>query len=169
VRIASGSLGQGLSVACGAAQAKKLNNDSRFIFTLMGDGEQQEGQVWEAAMYAAFNKLDNLIAFVDRNNQQIDGSVSEVLALESVAAKYTAFGWATLECDGNKLEELDKTIADAKELAKKEAKPIMVVMNTEMGYPIDFMMGSHKWHGVAPDDAEAAVALDQLEETLGDY
>lgn len=169
VRIASGSLGQGLSVACGAAQAKKLNNDSKFVFTLMGDGEQQEGQVWEAAMYAAFNKLDNLIAFVDRNNQQIDGSVSEVLALESVAAKYTAFGWATLECDGNKLEELDKAIADAKELAKKEAKPVMVVMNTEMGYPIDFMMGSHKWHGVAPDDAEAAVALDQLEETLGDY
>jgi transketolase len=168
VRIASGSLGQGLSVAIGAALAKKLNSDSGMVYTLMGDGEQQEGQVWEAAMYAAHNKVSNLIATIDYNGQQIDGPVDQVLSLKDLKAKWEAFGWHVLECDGNKLEELIATLDLSKSLSRKE-KPIMILMKTIMGKGIDFMMGSHKWHGVAPNDAELATALAQLEETLGDY
>jgi transketolase len=168
VRIASGSLGQGLSVAIGAAQAKKLNNDKSIIYTLMGDGEQQEGQVWEAAMYAAHNKVSNVIATIDYNGQQIDGPVDQVLSLRDLKAKWEAFGWHVLECDGNKIEELVATLDLAKSLSRKE-KPIMILMKTVMGKGVDFMMGSHKWHGVAPNDAELEKALAQLPQTLGDY
>jgi transketolase len=168
VRVASGSLGQGLSVAIGAAQAKKLNNDKSIIYALMGDGEQQEGQVWEAAMYAAHNKVSNVIATIDYNGQQIDGPVDQVLSLRDLKAKWEAFGWHVLECDGNKIEELVATLDLAKSLSRKE-KPIMILMKTVMGKGVDFMMGSHKWHGVAPNDAELEKALAQLPQTLGDY
>jgi transketolase len=168
IRMASGSLGQGLSVAIGAAQAKKLNKDSRKVFCLMGDGELQEGQVWEAAMYAPHHKVDNLIAFVDYNGQQIDGSTDKVMSLLDLKAKWESFGWSVLETDGNDLESLSNTIEEA--LAKSDSgKPIMVLMKTAMGAGVDYMMGSHKWHGVAPNDAELVNALSQLEETLGDY
>ena len=168
VRIASGSLGQGLSVALGAAQAKKLNNDKATIYVLMGDGEQQEGQVWEAAMYAAHNKVSNVIATIDYNGQQIDGPVDQVLSLKDLKAKWEAFGWHVLECDGNNIEELVATLDLAKSLSHKE-KPLMILMKTIMGKGVDFMMGSHKWHGVAPNDVELEKALAQLPETLGDY
>ncbi|GAA4820334.1 transketolase [Algivirga pacifica] len=168
IRMASGSLGQGLSVAAGAAQTKKLNGEDKHVYVLMGDGEQQEGQVWEAAMYAAHHKVDNLIAFVDYNKQQIDGSTDEVMNLLDLGAKYAAFGWEVLTCDGNNMEELDATITKAKELSGN-GKPIAVMMKTEMGYPIDFMVGTHKWHGVAPNAEQTEAALAQLEETLGDF
>lgn len=168
IRVASGSLGQGLSVAIGAAQTKKLNNDNRLVFVLMGDGEQQEGQVWEAALYAAHNKIDNLVATIDYNGQQIDGPVDEVLSLMDLKAKWKAFGWEVIECNGNDLEEVIKTLKLAKTLTGK-GKPVMNLMKTEMGYGVDFMMGSHKWHGIAPNDEQLANALGQLEETLGDY
>lgn len=168
VRVASGSLGQGLSVAIGAAQTKKLNNDNHLIYVLMGDGEQQEGQVWEAAMYAAHNKIDNLIATIDYNGQQIDGPVDKVLSLLDLKAKWKAFGWEVIESNGNDLEEVIKTLKHAKSLTGK-GKPIMNLMTTEMGHGVDFMVGSHKWHGVAPNDEQLAQALGQLEETLGDY
>jgi transketolase len=168
VRIASGSLGQGLSVSIGAALAKRLNGDSGIIYTLMGDGEQQEGQVWEAAMYAAHNKVSNLIATIDYNGQQIDGPVDQILSLKDLKAKWEAFGWHVLECDGNNMEELIPTLDLAKSLSRKE-KPLMILMKTVMGKGVDFMMGSHKWHGVSPNDADLAKALAQLEETLGDY
>ncbi len=168
VRIASGSLGQGLSVSIGAALAKRLNGDSGIIYTLMGDGEQQEGQVWEAAMYAAHNKVSNLIATIDYNGQQIDGPVDQILSLKDLKAKWEAFGWHVLECDGNNMEELIATLDLAKSLSRKE-KPLMILMKTVMGKGVDFMMGSHKWHGVSPNDAELVKALAQLEETLGDY
>ncbi len=168
IRVASGSLGQGLSVAIGAAQTKKLNNDNRLVFALMGDGEQQEGQVWEAAMYAAHNKIDNLIATIDYNGQQIDGPVDEVLSLMDLKAKWKAFGWEVIECNGNDLEEVIKTLKLTKTLTGK-GKPVMNLMKTEMGYGVDFMVGSHKWHGIAPNDEQLADALGQLEETLGDY
>lgn len=168
VRVASGSLGQGLSVAIGAAQTKKLNNDNHLIYVLMGDGEQQEGQVWEAAMYAAHNKIDNLIATIDYNGQQIDGPVDKVLSLLDLKAKWKAFGWEVIESNGNDLEEVIKTLKHAKSLIGK-GKPIMNLMTTEMGHGVDFMVGSHKWHGVAPNDEQLAQALGQLEETLGDY
>jgi transketolase len=168
VRIASGSLGQGLSVAIGAAQAKKLNNDKATIYVLMGDGEQQEGQVWEAAMYAAHNKVSNVIATIDYNGQQIDGPVDQVLSLKDLKAKWEAFGWHVLECDGNNMEELVATLDLAKSLSRKE-KPLMILMKTIMGKGVDFMMGSHKWHGVAPNNVELEKALAQLPETLGDY
>jgi transketolase len=167
VRISSGSLGQGLSAALGAAQTKKLNNDDRFVFVLMGDGEQQEGQVWEAAMYAAHNKMDNVIATIDVNGQQIDGPVSKILSL-NLKAKWEAFGWIVQEFDGNKLEEVIAHMEKAQTLAKK-GKPVMNLMKTEMGFGVDYMMGSHKWHGVAPNDDELQKALGQLEMTLGDY
>jgi transketolase len=168
VRLATGSLGQGLSVACGAALAKKLNKDERFVYVLMGDGEQQEGQVWEAAMYAPHNKVDNLIGFVDYNGQQIDGSCDKVLSLGSLEDKYKSFGWNVINCNGNDFADLEKAIIKAQS-NRGTGKPSMILMKTEMGYPIDYMMGSHKWHGVAPNDEELAKALAQLEETLGDY
>jgi transketolase len=167
VRIASGSLGQGLSVGVGAAHTKKLNNDDRFVYVLMGDGEQQEGQVWEAAMYAAHNKMDNVIATIDFNGQQIDGPVSKILSL-NLKAKWQAFGWIVQEFNGNNMEEVIAGFENAQALAKK-GKPVLNLMKTEMGYGVDYMMGSHKWHGVAPNDEELKKALAQLEETLGDY
>jgi transketolase len=168
VRMASGSLGQGLSVAAGTALAKKLNKDDRFVYVLMGDGEQQEGQIWEAAMFIPHNKLDNLIAFVDLNGQQIDGSTNKVLNLLDLGKKYEAFGWTVLSCNGNDISELESTILEAQK-SKGTSKPTAIMMKTEMGFPIDFMVGSHKWHGVAPNDEQKDKALAQLEETLGDY
>ncbi len=168
VRIASGSLGQGLSVALGAAQAKKMNNDNQLVYVLMGDGEQQEGQVWEAAMYAAHNKIDNVIATIDYNGQQIDGPVDKVLSLIDLKAKWEAFGWTVLEFNGNNMDQTVAAIDKAKSLTGK-GKPVMNIMKTEMGFGVEYMMGSHKWHGVAPNDEELKKALAQLEETLGDY
>ncbi len=168
IRIASGSLGQGLSVALGAARAKKLNGDDRLVYVLQGDGEIQEGQVWEAAMYAAHNKVDNVIAFVDCNGQQIDGSTDQVLSLGNIKAKWEAFGWVVMETNGNDLLALNTTIEEAKQLTG-QGKPIMILMTTSMGKGVDFMEGTHKWHGVAPNNEELANALSQLEETLGDY
>ena len=161
IRIASGSLGQGLSVAVGAAQGKKLNKDNNLVYVLMGDGEVEEGQVWEAAMYAAHHKVDNLIATIDRNGQQIDGSTEEVMDLGSLRAKFEAFGWHVLEADGNNFETLLPALEQAKAETGK-GKPVMLLMNTEMGYGVDFMMGSHKWHGVAPNDEQLEIALQQL-------
>lgn len=167
IRVSSGSLGQGLSVAIGTALAKKLDHDDRFVYVLMGDGEQQEGQVWEAAMYAAHNKVDNLIATIDVNGQQIDGPVSKILAL-NLKAKWQAFGWIVQEFNGNILEEVITHLETAKVLAK-QGKPVMNLMKTDMGFGVDYMMGSHKWHGVAPNDEELKKALEQLPETIGDY
>ncbi|MES2389962.1 MAG: transketolase [Bacteroidota bacterium] len=169
VRIASGSLGQGLSVAIGAASAKKLNADSSLVFTLMGDGELQEGQVWEAAMYAAHNKVDNLIATIDYNGQQIDGPVDKVLSLLNLRAKWEAFGWQVLELDaGNDIEKVILTLEQAIALSGN-SKPTVILMHTVMGYGVDYMMGTHKWHGSAPDDAQLATALAQLDSTLSDF
>ena len=168
IRIASGSLGQGLSVASGAAQVKKLNKDDRFVYVLMVDGELQEGQVWEAAMYAGHNKLDNVIATVDYNGQQIDGPVDKILSLLNLRAKWESFGWIVQEFNGNVMEEVIAGLENAQKLAK-QGKPVMNLMKTEMGFGVDYMVGSHKWHGVAPNDDELAKALAQLEETLGDY
>jgi len=168
VRVASGSLGQGLSVAIGAAQTKKLNHDNQLVYVLMGDGEQQEGQIWEAAMYAAHNKVDNLIATIDYNGQQIDGPVDKILSLLDLKAKWIAFGWEVQEFNGNKMDEVIAALDKAKALTGK-GKPVMNLMHTEMGFGVDFMMNSHKWHGVAPNDEELNKALSQLEETLGDY
>ena len=168
VRIASGSLGQGLSVASGVALAKKINGDTKNVFVLMGDGEQQEGQVWEAAMFAAHNKLDNLIATIDYNGQQIDGPTEEINSLGDLGDKYRSFGWSILSCDGNNLEELISKLNEAKAQTGK-GKPVMLLMKTEMGKGVDFMEGTHKWHGIAPNDEQLATALGQLDETLGDY
>ncbi|MEM1216580.1 MAG: transketolase [Bacteroidota bacterium] len=168
IRTASGSLGQGLSVAIGAALAKRLNKDEHLVYCLMGDGEQEEGQVWEAVMFAAHNKVDNLIAIVDRNNQQIDGSLDEVMDLGDLGAKYAQFGWEVLRMDGNNMNEVVDTLAKAKSLAGR-GKPIYIDMITEMGKGVDFMEGTHKWHGKAPNEEQTADALAQLEETLGDY
>jgi transketolase len=168
VRIASGSLGQGLSVAIGAAQTKKLNGEKNLVFVLMGDGEQQEGQVWEAAMYAAHNKMDNVIATIDYNGQQIDGPVDKILSLLNLKAKWEAFGWTVLEFNGNDMNEVVAGLEKARSLSGN-GKPILNLMKTEMGFGVDYMMGSHKWHGVAPNDDELKKALAQLEETIGDY
>lgn len=168
IRIASGSLGQGLSVAIGAAQAKKLDKDNKTVYCLMGDGEQQEGQVWEALMYAPHNKVDNLIALVDVNNAQIDGSVEEVLSLGNLRAKYESFGWLVLDMDGNNIENVLEVLADAKSKLGKQ-KPVMILMQTIMGNGVDFMMGTNAWHGKAPSDEQTAEALAQNPETLGDY
>lgn len=168
VRMASGSLGQGLSVAIGAAQAKKMNNDPSTVYTLHGDGELQEGQIWEAAMYAAANKVDNVIATIDYNGRQIDGDVEDVLSLGNLAQKWQAFGWEVLEMDGHNIPEIVETMNKAKKMSRN-GKPIVIIMKTEMGQGVDFMMGSHKWHGVAPNPEQLANALGQLEETLGDY
>ena len=168
VRIASGSLGQGLSVAIGAAQAKKLNQDPRSVYVLMGDGELQEGQIWEAAMYAAHHKVDNLIGIVDYNGQQIDGPVEQVMSLRNLRAKWEAFGWQVLEMDGNDMAQVLEGLAQAQALSG-QGSPVLILMRTVMGFGVDFMMHSHKWHGVAPNDEQLATALAQLEETLGDY
>jgi transketolase len=168
VRIASGSLGQGLSVALGACLAKKLNNDSGLVYVLMGDGEQNEGQIWEAALYGAHNKVDNVIATVDYNRQQIDGPIDEVMSLGDLKAKWEAFGWQVIETDGNDMNSVVQSLERAKTMTGK-GQPILNLMSTEMGYGVDFMVGTHKWHGVAPNDEQLENALGQLEETLGDY
>jgi transketolase len=168
IRVASGSLGQGLSVASGAALTKKLNGEDKLVYVLMGDGEQQEGQVWEAAMFAAHKKIDNLIGFIDWNNRQIDGDVTDVLDLKDLRAKYESFGWEVLEMDGNNMDMILDTVGEAQKMTGR-GKPIMILMKTEMGQGVDFMMGTHKWHGVAPNDEQLEQALQQLDETLGDY
>lgn len=168
IRIASGSLGQGLSVAVGAALTKKLNKDESTVYVLLGDGELQEGQNWEAIMFAPHNKVDNLIASIDYNGQQIDGPTEKVLSLESLQAKFESFGWHVINSDGNDMDQVVKALHYAKSLSGK-GKPILNLMSTQMGYGVDFMMGSHKWHGVAPNDEQLAAALAQLKETLGDY
>ena len=168
IRIASGSLGQGMSVAIGAALAKKLNKDKSIIFSLHGDGELQEGQNWEAIMYAPFNKVDNLIASVDYNGQQIDGPTEKVLSLDNLQAKFEAFGWQVINSDGNDMEAIVKTLHYAKSLTGK-GKPILNLMSTQMGMGVDYMVGSHKWHGTAPNDEQLASALNQLPSKLQDY
>lgn len=168
VRIASGSLGQGLSVAAGAALTKKLNNDPHLVFSLHGDGELQEGQIWEAVMFAAHHKVDNLISIVDVNGQQIDGPTSKVMSLGNLRSKFEAFDWTVLEMDGNQMEDVVATLDKAKSMTG-QGKPICILMKTEMGKGVDFMEGSHEWHGIAPSDEQLAKALGQLEETLGDY
>lgn len=168
VRVASGSLGQGMSVAIGAALTKKINGDPHLVFSLHGDGELQEGQNWEAIMFAAHNKVDNLIATVDLNGQQIDGPTSKVLSLESLQAKFEAFNWTVLNVDGNNMAELVACIDKAKSMTG-QGKPICIIMKTKMGKGVDFMEGSHEWHGIAPNDAQLEKALAQLPETLGDY
>lgn len=168
IRVASGSLGQGLSVAIGAAQAKKLNGDDRLVFVLMGDGEQQEGQVWEAALYAGAKKIDNLIAVIDDNGKQIDGPVEQVVDLGNLQAKYESFGWKVTRFDGNKMADVVTTLDLARQQAHQHV-PQLLLMKTEMGQGVDFMMGTHKWHGVAPNDEQLAQALAQLTETIGDY
>lgn len=169
IRIASGSLGQGLSVAVGAAQAKKLNNDNHTIYALMGDGELQEGQNWEAIMYASAKKVDNLIATVDLNGQQIDGSTDHVLNMGSVRAKFEAFGWIVLDIEkGNDIQAIVSGMNEAK-AASGQGKPVCVLLHTVMGNGVDFMMGTHAWHGKAPNDEQLASALEQNPETLGDY
>lgn len=168
VRIASGSLGQGLSVAIGAATTKKLNQDDRLVYTLHGDGELQEGQIWEAAMYAAAHKVDNIIATVDYNGRQIDGDVEDVLSLGNLKQKWQSFGWEVLTMDGHQVENIIATIKKAQSMCGN-GKPVVILMTTEMGQGVDFMMGTHKWHGVAPNEEQLASALNQLEETLGDF
>lgn len=168
IRIASGSLGQGLSAASGAALSKKLNGESNYVYCLTGDGELQEGQVWEAAMFAAQHKIDNLIAIVDYNHKQIDGPIEEVIDLKNLRAKWEAFGWNVLEMDGNSIEDVLKGFQEAKE-ASGNGKPIVILAHTIMGKGVDFMEGKHQWHGVAPNDEQLASALAQLPESLGDY
>jgi transketolase len=168
VRIASGSLGQGISVAIGTALAKRMDGEDRFVFALTGDGELQEGQIWEAAMFAAHNKLDNLIVTVDWNGQQIDGSNDKVLSLGDLPLKWKAFGWNVLKMDGHNIDEIVATLRKAKR-AKGKGKPTVILMKTEMGKGVDFMMGSHEWHGIAPNKAQTLSALQQQPETLGDY
>jgi len=169
IRMASGSLGQGLSVAIGAAEAKKMNNDSHIVYSLHGDGELQEGQNWEAIMYASAKGIDNLIATVDLNGKQIDGPTDEVLHMGNVKAKFEAFDWKVLEVkEGNNIEALIEIINEAKSLTGK-GQPICILMHTEMGNGVDFMMGTHHWHGQAPNDEQLATALAQNPETLGDY
>ena len=169
IRMASGSLGQGLSVAIGAAHAKKINNDSHLVYTLHGDGELQEGQNWEAIMYAAGNKVDNLIATVDYNKKQIDGSLEDVLPMGNLKAKFESFGWMVLEEEnGNDFQSVIDVLNKAKENTGN-GKPIVILLHTEMGNGVDFMMGTHKWHGSAPNDEQLVNALSQNAETLGDY
>jgi transketolase len=168
IRIASGSLGQGISVAIGVALAKRMDGDKRTVYALTGDGELQEGQCWEAIMFAAHNKVDNLIATVDVNGQQIDGPLSKVLSLDSLEDKFKAFNWTVLHMDGHNMDEIVSTLDKAKALTG-QGKPICILMKTEMGKGVDFMEGSHEWHGIAPNDEQLAKALGQLEETLGDY
>jgi len=168
IRVASGSLGQGMSVAIGAALAKKYNGDKNLVFSLHGDGELDEGQNWEAILFAAHNKVDNLIATIDFNGQQIDGSTKKVLNLGDIKQKFEVFDWTVLEMDGNDVDDVIATLDKAKSLTG-QGKPICIVMKTSMGKGVDFMEGTHEWHGIAPNNDQLAKALGQLEETLGDY
>jgi transketolase len=168
VRMASGSLGQGLSVASGAAMAKKLNNDNHLVYALLGDGELNEGQNWEAAMFAAHHKLDNLIMAVDFNGQQIDGPTSKVMNLGNLRAKFESFDWLVMDMNGNDMDDIITVVERAK-LETGKGKPIVLLMKTEMGKGIDFMEGTHEWHGIAPNNEQLQKALDQLPETMGDY
>lgn len=168
VRIASGSLGQGLSVAIGAAMAKKLNGDDRLVYSLHGDGELDEGQIWEAVMSAAHHKVDNLIATIDWNGQQIDGPTDKVMYLGDIRQKFNVFGWTTLEMNGNDMDDVVATLEKARTLCG-QGKPVAILMRTAMGKGVDFMEGTHEWHGIAPNDDQLAKALAQLPETLGDY
>ena len=168
IRIASGSLGQGLSVAVGAAITKKLNGDAHLVYSLHGDGELQEGQNWEAAMFAVKHKVDNIISTVDYNGQQIDGPVDDIIPLGDLKAKWDAFGWHTYELDGHDMNAILETLDEAKNATGK-GRPIMILMRTSMGKGVDFMTDNYKWHGVAPNDEQKDEALSQLEETLGDY
>ncbi len=168
IRVASGSLGQGMSVAIGAALSKKYNGDDRTVYSLHGDGELQEGQNWEAIMFAAHHKVDNLIATVDVNGQQIDGSTTQVMNLGNLRAKWESFGWEVLDMDGHDMNEIVNTLQLAKSMGGK-GKPICILMKTQMGKGVDFMEGTHEWHGIAPNDEQLARALAQLPETLGDY
>lgn len=169
IRVASGSLGQGMSVGIGAAMAKKLNGDKSLVYVLMGDGEQQEGQVWEAAQFAPHHKVDNLVGIIDLNGQQIDGSTEQVMSNRDLKAKYKAFGWNVMEIkEGNNIEACIAGLRKAKRLTGK-GQPVMILLHTEMGAGVDFMMGSHKWHGIAPNDEQLAAALAQLPSSLGDY
>jgi len=169
IRISSGSLGQGLSVSIGAALSKKLNNDESLVYVLTGDGELQEGQNWEAFMFASANKIDNLIAVIDLNGQQIDGSTSDVLDIGNLNDKLCSFGWEVIEIEeGNNMEEIFKTLTKAKESTRKR-KPVAVLMKTIMGNGVDFMMHTHEWHGIAPNDEQLEIALSQNAETIGDY
>ena len=168
IRIASGSLGQGLSVGIGAALAKKLNGDDRLVYTLHGDGELQEGQIWEALMFAAHHKVDNLITTIDWNGQQIDGPTEQVISLGNISEKFEAFGWTTLSMQGNDMDDVVKVLEEAKSLTG-HGKPIAIMMHTLMGKGVDFMENDHGWHGIAPNDDQLAKALAQLPETMGDY
>lgn len=168
IRVASGSLGQGLSVAIGAALSKRLNGDDHLVYCLTGDGELQEGQIWEAALFAAHKKVDHLILTVDWNGVQIDGRNDDVVSLGDLPAKWKAFGWEVLQMNGNDMQDVLRGLAAAKERTGA-GKPVVILMKTQMGFPIDFMMGTHKWHGVAPNAEQTENALSQLEETLGDY
>ncbi|MDG1756824.1 MAG: transketolase [Bacteroidia bacterium] len=168
VRIASGSLGQGLSVAAGITQAKKLDNEDKLVYVLMGDGELQEGQIWEAVMYAAHNKLDNLIATVDVNGRQIDGDTKDIMGFTELKSKFEAFDWNVISMNGNDIEDVQDTLSKAG-LLSGNGKPICILMQTEMGNGVDFMMGSHKWHGIPPNDEQLASALEQNPSTIGDY
>ncbi len=168
VRIASGSLGQGLSVAAGISQAKKLDNDNKLVYVLMGDGELQEGQIWEAVMYAAHNKLDNIIATVDVNGRQIDGDTKDIMGFTELKSKFEAFNWNVISMDGNDIDDVQETLYKAGMLSGN-GKPICILMQTEMGNGVDFMMGSHKWHGIPPNDEQLASALVQNPSTIGDY
>ncbi len=168
IRIASGSLGQGMSVAIGAATAKKLNKDKHIVYSLHGDGELDEGQNWEAIMYAAMHKVDNLISTVDRNGQQIDGTTEDVMKLANLKEKFLAFHWEVLEMDGNKMEDVITTLQKAQTFTGK-GKPVVIIMETVMGKGVDFMENNHEWHGSAPNADQYKKAMDQLPETLGDY
>ena len=168
VRVASGSLGQGMSVGIGAALAKKMNGCGHLVYTLHGDGELQEGQIWEAVLFAGSNKVDNLISIIDYNNAQIDGKVDNVLTLGNLKEKFLAFNWEVVEMQGNDMEDCLRGLNDAKSLTKN-GKPVVILMHTLMGYGVDFMQGLNKWHGTAPTDEQATNALSQLKETLGDY
>ena len=169
IRVASGSLGQGLSVAIGAAQAKRLSGDKNLVFTLHGDGELQEGQIWEAALYAGSKNIDNIIATIDANGQQIDGSTNDVMAMGDIGLKFEAFGWQVIQIeDGNDLSKVIDGLTSGIKYSRK-GKPICIIMKTEMGAGVDFMTGTHKWHGIAPNDEQLEIALSQLPETLGDY
>lgn len=168
IRVATGSLGQGLSVATGIALAKKANADDRLVYALCGDGELQEGQIWEAIMYAAHNKVDNLIITIDDNGRQIDGDTKDIMGFDDLAPRFKAFGCEVMSMDGNNMASVVAGLEKAKSLAGN-GKPVVIVMKTEMGHPIDFMVGSHEWHGIAPNNDQLEKALAQLEETLGDY
>lgn len=168
IRVASGSLGQGLSIAVGAALAKKMDNDPQTVYVLTGDGELNEGQNWEAILFASANKVDNLIAVIDYNKKQIDGSTDDVCSLGDLKAKFQSFDWEVVEMNGNDMADILAKMEIAKNSSRKQ-KPVVVLMHTEMGMGVDFMMGTHKWHGVAPNDEQLATALAQLPETIGDY